>query len=659
MDLVCSASSGIHGFSVSTSNGAPSGGIAALAAGTYVDPIHQHIGTYSTPDQTTPDAYAGHTSDGGTTWIDGLDGNEIFEKNGDIVWIGSATTFSEIEVIMSSEATKQIGLTFQYSTGASTWSSVFNVDDDTDGFQRSGHISWAAGSLAGWSALGDPGVGDSAAGYWIKITRISGPDPGTPTPTTMKTGAIVLYKWDKDGNLAVNDVQAGTADLTGITDGNIPYMGGSGFADSPLSRTGTNTLQLNDRIDLTDGTDTAIIKHVQEPGLGGRLTLGLDETARTIVICDAGDVDTDFGLDVRNSPSLHLFSGSGGSQYTRQDYTGYHTWAVTGLNFVARADVPEHDFVSVKSTASIELTDTDGEQSWMYIEPKINQSATGSYNGLKINVTETALGDGSTGSGNNLILAGTSTDPDMFKVDNVGRIVLAESSDPAALADHAFLYAKDNAGTGEMYAADAAATATQLTSHNFSMFTPDPTEKFPWSFYAENKALGVKINVDMAGMVRAVEEMTGKKFIYYEDIAKSVDLEAAYKAQWEREYIQKNTYEEIVSKDQAFEMVEVDERVLYEVVDPKTGKIKKQGKKIGEKITGYELIDDVVKEKKEIIWETKKVQKAQLKANVRFDNTDGKFYKKIVPTKLMAETAAVDNFKFTPPAWMANRLNLK
>jgi len=223
-----SSNSGIHGFSVSTSNGAPSGSVAALAADTYVDPIHQHIGIYSTPDQTTPDAYAGHTSDGGTTWIDGLDGNEIFEKNGDIVWIGSATTFSEIEVIMSSEATKQIGLTFQYSTGASTWSSVFSVDDDTDGFQRSGNISWTAGSLVGWSALGDPGAGDSAAGYWIKITRISGPDPGTPTPTTMKTGAIVLNKWDKDGGLTVADVQA-SGNVSGAT-----YGSDSSVSDAEL-----------------------------------------------------------------------------------------------------------------------------------------------------------------------------------------------------------------------------------------------------------------------------------------------------------------------------------------------------------------------------------------------------------------------------------------
>lgn len=178
----------------------------------------------------------------------------------------------------------------------------------------------------------------------------------------------------------------------------------------------------------------------------------------------------------------------------------------------------------------------------MYLEPKINQSGTAAYNGLEIQVTETA----------------------------------------------------------------------QLTPHTFELFDPDPDEKYPWSYYAENKALGVRINVDMAGAIRAIEEVTGKKFIHYEDIEKSIDLEAAYKDQWEKKWIRDNIYEEEeVLKDDAFEMIEEDERVLYdvevpteekvevetEVVDEETGevniekqwvtqpttKIVKQGKKLGEK----------------------------------------------------------------------------
>jgi len=449
------------------------------------------------------------------------------------------------------------------------------------------------------------------------------------------------------------DINAGTVDAT--IGGTTPAAGE--FLD----------IGVTDQINLKDGTATHIIKAVQEDGLGGRLTLGLDETARTMVICDAGNIDTDLGLSAQGEPSLYIMSGSGASSvkilrggiYT----TGSFQFDVGNVEFRMNIGSASGNIFKFIPVAGQRLTDADGEQSWMYLNPDIYQSGTAAYNGLKIKVTETGLGNGSTGEGapgNNLILAGTSTDPDMFKVDNVGRIVLAESSDPAALADHAFLYAKDVAGTGEMFAADAAAAATQLTSHNFTMFEPDPNEKFPWSFYAENKALGAKINVDMARMVRAVEALTGQTFIHYADIEKSIDLETAYKAQWEREYIQKNTYEKGVSKDQAFEMVEEDERVLYdiEVVDPKTGKTKivKRGKKIGEKSMGFELVDGEVKEKIEPIWETKKVQKPQLKEDCRFDETDGKFYENVVPTKAMAKAAAIEGFEFILPAWMVEKL---
>ncbi|MBU0959813.1 MAG: hypothetical protein KKB31_07740, partial [Nanoarchaeota archaeon] len=230
------------------------------------------------------------------------------------------------------------------------------------------------------------------------------------------------------------------------------------------------------------------------------------------------------------------------------------------------------------------------------------------------------------------------------------------AADPAALADHAFLYAKDVGGTGNMFVADAAADATQISSHNFSMFTPDPNERFPWSFYAENKALGVKMNVDMAGAIRAIEALTGKSFIYYEDLPKSVDLEAAYREQWKREWIKTNTQTVEVAKVDAFEMKTVEERVLYAVeID---GKIIWQPNKIDEKIVGYELVEGEVKPKIEAIYETKMVEKLSLKDGVEFSSTDGKFYQKIVPADVVAEVATVEGFVFTPPVWMKDRLKV-
>jgi len=76
-----------------------------------------------------------------------------------------------------------------------------------------------------------------------------------------------------------------------------------------------------------------------------------------------------------------------------------------GINFVALVDMPDSNIFSFNSNSGIEMTDADAEQSWLYIVPKINQSSTAAYNGLKINVLETAIGDGSTGDGNNLFNA--------------------------------------------------------------------------------------------------------------------------------------------------------------------------------------------------------------------------------------------------------------
>lgn len=195
-------------------------------------------------------------------------------------------------------------------------------------------------------------------------------------------------------------------------------------------------VKIQDRLDLTDGTNTSIIKHVNEPGLGGRLTFGLDETARTMVICDAGDVDADFGLGPGSHPAL-VFMDADLSHFSYiYNINGLHIDAY-GANSVITlshqrgfvssmtSDASTGNVNTFSSEANREVTDTNGEQSWVYIEPKINQSGTAAYTGLKIKVTETALGDASTGDGggtNNFILAGTSTDPNKFKVDNAGNI---------------------------------------------------------------------------------------------------------------------------------------------------------------------------------------------------------------------------------------------
>jgi len=288
--------------------------------------------------------------------------------------------------------------------------------------------------------------------------------------TTADYGLYYITAVTDDDNLVLNTAPSGTnsdVDFYVFRNGRI--------------ETAERTWYLQN--DTAAGTTPVIVGTIAEAGLEKRYTIGLDETARTMVICDAGDVDTDFGLGAESSPALKIYRENAANPLTISfssiifDSDG--TISGRKLVFRGKLDAPTGDMFQFLSDNGIELDATTAvEQSWLFVEPKINQThANSAYNGLKIQVNETDIGDGSSGEGggtNNLILAGTTTDPDMFKVDNVGRVVLAESSDPAALADHAFLYAKDVGGTGNMFVADAAADATQISSHNFTLFEPEP-----------------------------------------------------------------------------------------------------------------------------------------------------------------------------------------
>ena len=84
------------------------------------------------------------------------------------------------------------------------------------------------------------------------------------------------------------------------------------------------------------------------------------------------------------------------------------------------------------------------------------------------------------------------------------------------------LYIK--AEDGEVYAIDSSNNATVLSPHNFSLIPDGPSEELAWSYYSERKettedlndpsAPTKKINVDMARVVRLVEQLSGETLIY-------------------------------------------------------------------------------------------------------------------------------------------------
>lgn len=96
------------------------------------------------------------------------------------------------------------------------------------------------------------------------------------------------------------------------------------------------------------------------------------------------------------------------------------------------------------------------------------------------------------------------------------------------------LYAQD-VQLSELKVRDEGGSVTTLSPHNFTLFDPDLSYEFPWSYYSRNAYIGKEINIDMYGAIQAIEKLTGKKFIYVKDIPKKSWEENQERIRLERE----------------------------------------------------------------------------------------------------------------------------
>ncbi|MCI5056446.1 MAG: hypothetical protein MRY83_10085 [Flavobacteriales bacterium] len=94
-----------------------------------------------------------------------------------------------------------------------------------------------------------------------------------------------------------------------------------------------------------------------------------------------------------------------------------------------------------------------------------------------------------------------------YQLEVGGAIMLEDAAAPTNAAGHSGIYSSG----GELQAFDASGNSTIISPHNFSLFPEGPSEEMAWSFYSQrdNKA----INVDMAKLVRTVEEISGKELL--------------------------------------------------------------------------------------------------------------------------------------------------
>jgi hypothetical protein len=197
------------------------------------------------------------------------------------------------------------------------------------------------------------------------------------------------------------------------------------------------------------------------------LRFAIDEGLRRCIICDRGDAGADLGLSAAANPRLSIYSADVSNSLS-MDYNDI-TFSTSGkiisgaqltlevttqTMFTVTSDLSAFNAFYFKSDAGIELTDTDGRQAWVYVEPKINQSSTGAADALYINMTLTSEGDGTTGDGNNYINCATSGTSN-FRIDNTGGIF------PSGMKSGANQGAA-GAGTGELWVDTSAANVVKL-----------------------------------------------------------------------------------------------------------------------------------------------------------------------------------------------------
>jgi len=79
--------------------------------------------------------------------------------------------------------------------------------------------------------------------------------------------------------------------------------------------------------------------------------------------------------------------------------------------------------------------------------------------------------------------------------------------------------------SGELFAIDSSHNNTQITPHNWGLISSGPSEELAWTYYSQrpnpsNNDQMQTINVDMAKVIRKVEDLVGEKLIYTENSEK-------------------------------------------------------------------------------------------------------------------------------------------
>lgn len=208
----------------------------------------------------------------------------------------------------------------------------------------------------------------------------------------------------------------------------------------------TTTLTATDNSLLASTTVQGYLNALSRTEIGSSQSpthsLTLDASSTGIAIYNTKDQVTNYERTTvgYSGTNFRINSENAGTGINRALLFQTNSGAATSNYIQNRGNIPFHQF-NVTSTgvsnAGIGFVDVVGNfgggtsttQIGLSIRPNVTQSINASYIGLLINSTETALGTGT----KMLIQAGTSTNPSMFTVNNLGNVGIGTSLSSSSL----------------------------------------------------------------------------------------------------------------------------------------------------------------------------------------------------------------------------------
>ena len=321
----------------------------------------------------------------------------------------------------------------------------------------------------------------------------------TASSTLNVSGVTTLTTTNID-NLTIQDANitsASNSDINIIPGGTGKVVVGAiGIKGTTIDSADSSIININEALNV-DGnltvegtTNTADVATTGNLTVSGSITTGTFEIGDLNIIAD-GTITSDTNGDIAIDPA-----GTGAIVLTGPiTHTGTQT--TTGQMNVDNLRLDGN--VLSATSGAITLTPADGQN---VAVSGTNVKLTAAEANFTLMEATTARADTIESDTSNADLVFNTQGTGVF--DFNAAIKMAEVTKPSAVADHGFIYTKNDSGTGEVFVLDGADNETKISPHN---------DNGEWEYYSRNTTTGKTVRINMEAMIRDLETFTGKKYI--------------------------------------------------------------------------------------------------------------------------------------------------